>query len=512
MKNEPTSDELDEHLDEPIRPKSIVPPMRKSSGGLGFRILTLVAMLLMVIVAMHEAGKPERWEWMGFDQSQPTVRPKANDAADPEVGTRPDSEAVSIAPLTKNNPNPPSSQGHQTASTISQVTPDYDSMILLSDEDSNYPKVAADFWRSVFRKMNPTQQKTFLKLLRTMRDGKRVLPEQQQSCQELIVSLGKNRDRFHQQLFDQVALSSDIPSKKQLTTGLFDSQAIWDKKVFPALTAAASGEDFTLSQLRAIHQLQNAIDPILLEQVEDKTAIGWAGDSAGWNRLWEKVVGQKLETEMPEFESASNIQLMSQPGYYRGKPITIEGWVRSARKNRLKENSELALSEQYTLWVRPKETKLGIYCVYAHELPEGFPKLSEQFQDLNEQVSIDGYFFKLRTYVAADKAVKVGPVVLASRLTRIAPEEFLDVGNWQPSRTTLIFAFFLMPLIATGIAWWVFRFSRTRPYRPGGKTSIKITQTLGDLKSDPRVQTDQEKIMALYENEDIAGMSESPHD
>jgi len=155
---------------------------------------------------------------------------------------------------------------------------------------------------------------------------------------------------------------------------------------------------------------------------------------------------------------------------------------------------------------------LGIYCVYTHELPEGFPELTEKFQTVNEQVSIDGYFFKLRTYVAADDVVKVGPVVLASNLTRIAPTEYLDVGNWQPSRATLIFAFLLMPLIATAIAWWVFRFSKTQPYRPGGKTSKKINQTLVDLTKDPRVQTEREKVMALYENDNIVGEAESNHE
>jgi len=39
-----------------------------SDRGAKLRLLSLLGLLLLVIVAMKEAGKPERWMWLGFDE------------------------------------------------------------------------------------------------------------------------------------------------------------------------------------------------------------------------------------------------------------------------------------------------------------------------------------------------------------------------------------------------------------------------------------------------------------
>ena len=41
---------------------------RKVARAVRFRIMALMVLLLAVIFAMKEAGKPERWMWMGFDK------------------------------------------------------------------------------------------------------------------------------------------------------------------------------------------------------------------------------------------------------------------------------------------------------------------------------------------------------------------------------------------------------------------------------------------------------------
>jgi hypothetical protein len=73
------------------------------------------------------------------------------------------------------------------------------------------------------------------------------------------------------------------------------------------------------------------------------------------------------------------------------------------------------------------------------------------------------------------------------------------LDKWQPSRLTLTTAFVIIPLGATLIAWFAFQTSRTRQQSPAKSTKKRIHDSLGSLVESPEVQTDREKIMALYE-------------
>jgi hypothetical protein len=115
---------------------------------------------------------------------------------------------------------------------------------------------------------------------------------------------------------------------------------------------------------------------------------------------------------------------MGQPDIYRGKLIAVEGWVRSARKKILAADTALGIDHYYILWVRPRESKLGPYCVYCQNIPVNFPKLSNQFTDVNQLVKIQGYFFKIRNYVATDSSVQECPVIIAPNLSVIEPPPY----------------------------------------------------------------------------------------
>ena len=60
-------DDPSQDKDAPIRPASIIPSADRTSRAIRFKLLMLFSMLILVIVLMKEAGKPERWEWMGFE-------------------------------------------------------------------------------------------------------------------------------------------------------------------------------------------------------------------------------------------------------------------------------------------------------------------------------------------------------------------------------------------------------------------------------------------------------------
>jgi hypothetical protein len=55
--------------DEPLKRRPLRPPPNFQSRGFRLRLMTLFAALVLVLILMQEAGKPERWEWMGFDRA-----------------------------------------------------------------------------------------------------------------------------------------------------------------------------------------------------------------------------------------------------------------------------------------------------------------------------------------------------------------------------------------------------------------------------------------------------------
>lgn len=491
--------------DAPIRPKSIVPSTDRTTRAIRIKLMMLFAMLLVVIVLMKEAGKPARWQWMGFETPDKTETDpdtlelkNANNASPiaPPSGKNsdsigPDNNAGRFSQPIRISENQSDSSGSR-AKSKSAATID------LSATSADFPVAAVRFWSSTFQRLSSRQQILLLQLLKNIRTSETLELDRQTAARDLVQQLQDLRDQFQQSLFDELAL---VPvgskEKTRLAAEMYDSQELWEEKISPAIVAAAQGSDVTMGQQQSVFQLQHVLDQVLFQQVQDRTSLGWTGDSGAWIRIWEMT----MTGDMPASSPVSRIELMGQPEVFRGKPVSVEGWVRSARKSTLDPDSKLGLPYYYILWIRPRETKAGPFCVYSMTLPKGFPEVSEEFSETNQSVKLSGYSFKVRSYVTADSSVGYCPVILSRGLELVEAEEFTSVDRWQPSRSTLTIAFILIPLAATGLAWLAFRNSKTRQYIPGKKAQQQIDQSLNDLSDDPQVQTDLEKVRMLYEPE-----------
>ena len=489
----------DDDDDRPIKPTSSLPSPDQTSRAVRMRLVMLLTMLVMVFYAMIEAGKPERWEWMGFDRL-PNNAERTLEIDDASLPTQPDNTATTTPANVPSDSESVDKTRESPAISFQSENSRQSSnpIVRIGLDAADYPPAAVTFWDATYRKLSDDQQHRLLLLLKRMRLSQTIPEPERDATKVLVGLLAQQRSQFHQKLFDQLATTSEgTEEKSKIANDLYESQAKWDDTVLPAMKAAVQGQDFTISQQNAIVQLQEVLDPLLYQEVHDQTSIGWSGDGAAWKRIWEKITSH----EMPPGESVSHIQLMSQPEIYRGKPVTTQGWVRSARKKTLPGDSTIGLPHYYILWVRPKESKLGPYCVYSMTLPDGFPALSNEFSAVNENVLITGYSFKVRTYVAADSSVKNSPVVLAPTVKRIETRNFVSANQWHPSRPTLIVAFILIPLLATGLAWWAFLASGSKKHEPGKKMKAHINQSLNDLTNDPNIETDRERVMKLYDAE-----------
>ena len=54
--------------------KKLAQPIEFTSRGQRTRLLVLVSSLMLVLIGMNEARKPQNWRWMGFDQNGKQVK------------------------------------------------------------------------------------------------------------------------------------------------------------------------------------------------------------------------------------------------------------------------------------------------------------------------------------------------------------------------------------------------------------------------------------------------------
>lgn len=495
----------------------LLTPIPYSRSGLNTKLLMLFAMLGMVVYAMFEAGKPENWEWMGFEK-QPDIsiaiegegEGESRDAAVPAN----DSEVAEYNPSAKRKSDanrsgavgkPPSSANaritiiREQDSAGSQAVP----AIRLQQESlgaAGYPVAAIRFWEQAYRDLSQESRQALMRTLKQIRTAGSLSDKEIDAAKQAVVALTKKRREYHQELFDQLTLTPDkATNKRELSERYNASEDKWKKEILPSLVAKIGKQEVTAEWRQAIVGLQAVLDQLAYAEVKDRTTVGWNGDSIAWTRLWEKILHENATGESTTATPVERIQLISQPDFYRGKRVAIEGVVLSGRKEVLKSTSSLGLEYYYVLWMRPTDSGVGPYCLYTAKLPESFPVLGEEFQDLDQLIQAKAIFFKVRSFVAVDSSVAYGPVLLTSNIESLAaakPETVTREGSAIPWGY-LLPAILGLSLMSGGIAWIAFRTTEVDSYQPGQKTRNRIEASLDELKDDSNIETDLERVKRL---------------
>ena len=471
----------------------------------------------MVIYSMNEAGKPKNWAWMGFekksnstDETIDTSAPATNAMAESDSANNAvsspaaKSETTSASAPALSPVVPPktisSAPVRTEAIRLSNASPTFQ----LAEQPTGLPIESARFWSSFFASLATTEQVEWVELLEVLQSNKPPAERTPatQSQAKLIARAQQQRDNFNNELLDRM---SSIPqaSKKysQVSNDYFEANKFWQKKISPALTAFLDATDVTLIQQQAIVNLQRHLDVDALDLVQDKTAVGWTGDSVAWKRSWNRIHQGKLG----EPTYVKRIQLTGQPREYRGKAITVYGFVRDIHKRRAASSDSIAGSrndgtgevDYYILWVQPSDSDAGPYCVYCLDLPAKLPRSKEELAEFQQMATIDGMFFKNRSYQAADRSVQHCPLILADGF-ELKPAAL----NLEISPAWMAAALALVPLLGVGIAWYAFRSTVSRKRLPSEKSQQEIGVFLGDLKNDPSIKTDIEQVQAIAEHED----------
>ncbi len=486
----------------PARPKSVLPPPNYNSRPIKLKLMALVALLLGTMVLMQKVGDPKFWEQLfppevtkirlDDDLSETKAEGLASDQDSGEETGDGSSDAAS-KPADKQSPQSRSGDSERAVLENEVLTAKK-----LGDRIT-IPDAAAEFWKTSVSKMSTRQQQELFGLLKRIRYRQPIPDDERPALVKIFQVIQSQQKKFHRDMLDRLPILTDGSSEKaDLMNRLYESEQFWEQKIQPAFQAGLADDAITEQQEQDLFELQLLLDPVIYRSIQDRSSIGWNGDTAGWLRMWERVIASDWENSAP----ATHLQLSSQPDFYRGQPVDIAGWIRTIRKRSL-QDSQIGVPHYYEMWLRPADSNVAPYCVYVLQLPDGFPAVGTRYEELNQRVELTGLFFKIRSYVDGAKDVRYTPVLLARsfEMTRDPTSMPTESLAWQPSVQIWIGILVAMPLIAAAIAWAVFRSSQTRRFQPGAKTTEKIQHTLHGLVNDPRVQTTEEKIRDLYREE-----------
>jgi hypothetical protein len=222
-----------------------------------------------------------------------------------------------------------------------------------------------------------------------------------------------------------------------------------------------------------------------LEVIVDNTPLARSEDKPAWDYLFE-ILREHSETEIEKasYDTVGFTELNRQPVEYRGRLVRITGrlvrceWVPQYRKpepfdEKLPENEETERDENnennekslkklskkesngfYESWILVQDKKDIPISVCSLTIPETIPAGDE----LNERVSVTGFFYKRRLFLSSGNEELTTPTLLAKTLRWLpSPTEKtkpVSVMRIIRNNTLIIFVFLLF-------LWFIFRiFSR----------------------------------------------------
>lgn len=528
--NEPTPSTPSTKLDfsnGPAMRKNAFEPARQRAVKL--RLLSLLGLLVLVIIAMKEAGKPERWMWLGFDKAsesalvsdsqigngsillQSSAWADGQSSGEPSLG----SGDLGGGQLGFMSQRIASRLGGRQQQSLDQSDPLSRSDQALSSSqagnrrplDPQQSPVAVDFWRSAFARLGSQRQTAFYQLLRRVVMSKVAASEFDLPFEAAVAEV-RTWHREHQTLtLGQLAVMSQGDAKTELTEQLFAFDKSWEDHVLPALTASVKGEEFTIADQSTMRSVKSIIDPIVMQHVQDLTGMGNPSDKRAWLAIWDAVLEDQQNLPTPtgaragEAAQVSLLQLSGQPDAFRGQPVAIAGTALTIRRKDL-SRTLLDLDCYYELWVAPDKTATDdLICVYVAQLPEEIStrvvSVSDVFQSIKLPVSVTGRFFKIRSYQDASKSVSHCPVVVAATFIPDYPSSASGGdGAWQPS--VVVGGLFLIAALsaAIGIAYAVYRSTQSRS-TPSAMATSRLNRSLEALAGDDAIMTDAQRVREL---------------
>lgn len=447
----------------------------------------LIVMLVLVLYGMYEAGKPENWAWMGFENSTQDNQPKEIDSSEsPELEQQ--DEADQESELTIQVPAD-SSKSNQTDEN--------------DDGWDNFDLASAsrkEFWRQVFRRLNRQSRLDFYELVQAVNRDEMPTEQAITVNQKLFSKIEKLRTGYHARMLEAMISASDQrPGQQQSYSEiLLELQQSWEYDILPSFKSVFEKRELSEENRQVIEWLSSTLKAIALDQIKDGTPSIRDMELPAWSEAIRKL--QDTSQESLKSQSLGKIdmnQLMGQTSFYRGKVVSIEGQMLRAQKINLSQPIA-GQNDIFELWIAPKKQRSVFpYCVYALEMPENYNTIDYGLSSVSVPVEIEGLVFKKRFYTAADGTGTECPLIL-TRVPTVFYEADSGAQTWSLQGGAFWSVTAICLLGALFIAYLVYRASRQRR----GVTShehSRIETSLESLKQDPKVESIADRLKRFSE-------------
>lgn len=415
------------------------------------KLYFLLAMLLLVIILMKEARKPENWMWMGFK-----ANPTNGEAIELDGFVEPDSFADQLEDgQVAGSLQAPSSTGAKESDEASDRSQDIQ---------------ATDFWQGLWETLETEDQTALVELIQIS----------QKSVDQRDVNLAD---------FDPLVSAINYNNPRE-----GDYLETWESTIQPGLLAVAGGKDLTVSQQVAIKKLFTHLDPLILAGLDDFTSPGRKVDMPAWFRYWGRIL-EKENTDA--ITTVSPVQLVAQPDVWRFQPIRVKGRLLAGRAKKAGIHGPLRQQGAwYEWWIGNTHGAKEVWCVYTANKPDSID-VGENFTNFDIAVESSGLFYKVRSYIDAESKGSHCPLILANNLTVTQKSNPIAKATWLPSAPVMVCCILGVMALAFGVAMLVNRGDKHRIYQPGGEHKKQIDSHLESLGDDPDIKTVAERLEEL---------------
>jgi hypothetical protein len=503
------------------------------------KLFALVACLFAVLWCMQQAAQPETWQWLVVLDQKAQARRADEQAKSAAAKTDPageaEAEATSLTKPSLGDPTPPA----LTTGNYDPAVPPANLPWILEavywrlalarltpEEQFNWVQ-AVQVWSTeldVDPQPDPVLSSAVVKLsnLRQQFDrqimslatsapaggvdwpaeaGSRLSPTQQADPPEALAAAAGQAAEAGE-LPDlpsgpRVAQIFSLPPTIQLT----EAQAVtdhsrWLATVWERVRGPSGGveprQDVSLAQALACRDhwrklRDEFLEPVLWGSVTDGSRLGRPAERAAWLRLLQKAQdtaerASQFADTLPQRVTRQN--LMGQPTTFRGQRVRITGTVRRVEIVPQQDPvvARYVPGPNYAvLWLQPGVSGQGPYCVYTVERPE-LTAMADGSGDLRRPATLDGWFFKLHPYLAANGQPATCPLLFAPgvelrAVSPVAAPTALSLGEWGLALTAV-------GLTAVGLALAVWYSTRYRSANPLGaqkrqQAQVQWLQTAG---------------------------------
>ena len=437
-------------------------PRSVYGGAAGIRLGLLCVMLVLVIMAMHQAAKPESWNWLfQFGQGDPASSESSDIAAE-----APD-------PATKSNRFNVNGN-HSAGGNPTRL------------DSVSAAELQLQFWKQLLEQMDGQHQVRLFNLIQAVSQQTSLPAGSTAATRPLMNSIHRFRQSFTDRLDDTPSAAAD------------EFRQTWAQSVGPAFESVVADNPDPAKVDERVRELVPVLQQASTELIRDKTPVGRGKEAYAWFAAWSEVFDQPIEQDAGA--TATVTQLLSQPQAWRGKTLQVTGTALRVERVEASHNA-LGIERYYVIWIQPDEPSIYPWCVYALMAPEALVgEPDEQIREVEQRVSTTAVFFKNRLFNAAgnrgDEAA-YAPVLLTAAVDSPAETTPTRQSVFRlPSLQVILVWLALIGGLATLIAVTVYR-STTG----GGVRSLprseKLSQEFNQLEKDERVETTIEKLQKL---------------